>query len=261
MFTADQVGALHTLHRVWSIEKFALIGASAIRCHLRDRSRATQDIDLVLGVSLARYPGGLDSESGWHRHPKREHRWVAPGDVLVDVIPAGADEGALTVLTWPESGFEMNLAGLRLALNQAVPIEVAPGLIIPVVPLEVIALLKMVSFLDRPHERDRDLEDVALILDEFIGSADDRRYNDEILELALSYEEISPFLLGKKLASIVNQREAEAVGRFIDLVKGVGDSTVAQARMLFAAPPGWHRKPEELLLRIGAFERGLALPL
>lgn len=256
MFTADQVRALQTLVRIWSMERFALIGAFAMRRHLGERSRATQDIDLILGVPFDRYPAGLESEAGWYRHPKREHTWVAPADVYVDVVPAGTDEGALSMLTWPESGFQMNLAGLRLALDQAVPIEAAPGLIIRVAPLEVIALLKMVSFLDRPHERDRDLEDIALILDEYIDTADDRRFGDEILDLVLRYEEISPYLLGKRLAAIVDQRESEAVGRFLDLVKGVGDSTAAQARMLAASPPSWHRDPEALLIRIAAFERG-----
>jgi predicted nucleotidyltransferase len=260
MFTANEVSALRTLVRIWSIEKFALIGASAMRWHLGDRSRVTHDIDLILGVSLDRYPAGLESIPGWSRHPKREHTWIAPGDVYLDVVPAGTDDDGLNVLTWPESGFQMNLAGLRLALDQAVPIEAAPGLSIRLAPLEVIALLKMVSFLDRPHERDRDLEDVALILDEYIGAADDRRYGDEILDLALQYEEVSPFLLGKMLAAIVNQGEREAVRRFIDLVKGVGDSIAAQARMLAVAPSGWHRDPEELLLRMAALERGLSLP-
>jgi predicted nucleotidyltransferase len=127
-----------------------------------------------------------------------------------------------------------------------------------VAPLEVIALLKMVSFLDRPHERDRDLEDIALILDEYIDAADDRRYGDEILDLALRYEEISPFLLGKRLSAIVNQPEREVADHFIDLVKGANDSTATQARMLVSAPPSWRRDPEELLVRIAAFERGFS---
>lgn len=257
MFTTSEVSALQTLVRIWSMDRFALIGASAMRWHLGDRSRETRDIDLTLGVSLDRYPAGLESASGWSRHPRREHTWIAPGDVCLDIVPAGTDDDPQSVLTWPESGFRMSLAGLRLALDQAVPIEAAPGLTIRVAPLEVIALLKMVSFLDRPYERDRDLEDIALILDEYIDDADDRRYGDEILDLALRYEEVSPFLLGKRLTSIANHQESEVIGRFFDLVKGVGDSTATQARMLAAAPPNWHRDPEELLLRITAFERGL----
>ena len=133
MFTADQVRALQTLVRIWSIERFVLIGASAMRWHMGERSRATHDIDLILRVSLDRYPAGLETEPGWSRHSKREHTWLAPGDVYVDIVPVGADDGAPNVLTWPESGFQMNLVGLRLALDQAVAIEAVPGLTIRVV--------------------------------------------------------------------------------------------------------------------------------
>jgi predicted nucleotidyltransferase len=258
MFTADQVSALQTLIRIWSVNRFVLIGASAMRWHIGERSRTTQDIDLILGVSLQRYPAGLQTEPGWSRHPKREHTWIAPGDVYVDVLPVGAGNGDLKALTWPESGSQMNIAGLRLALEEAETIEVVPGLTLQVAPLEVIALLKMVSYLDRPQERDRDLEDIALILDEYIKAEDDRRYGDEILDLGLRYEESSPFLLGRKLAAVVNQPERDAVEEFIDLIKGVDDSAATQARMLANAPSGWHKDPEELLVRIAAFERGFS---
>jgi hypothetical protein len=89
-----------------------------------------------------------------------------------------------------------------------------------------------------------------------VADADERRYGDEILDLGIAYDETSPFLLGRRLAGIVNEHESEAVLRFIELVKRTGDPTATQARMLVGAPPSWHRDPEELLLRIAAFERG-----
>ena len=59
--------------------------------------RLTRDLDLVLAVSLENYPAGLEKEPGWSRDPKREHRWIGPGDVYIDVIPAESDaEGKLS---------------------------------------------------------------------------------------------------------------------------------------------------------------------
>lgn len=255
MFTADQLGALKTLVRIWTATRFVLIGASAMRLLLGDRSRETYDLDLILGVPLDRYPADLEAEAGWSRHPKREHTWVAPGDVYVDVLPVNADKGEPSVVTWPQSGFQMSVVGLQLALEHAMTIQAEPDLTIQVAPLALIALLKMVAFLDRPDERDRDLADIALILDEYIGPADDRRYEEEIFNLGLRYEEISPFLLGKRLTEIVNPPERKVIERFVSLVENADDST-AQARMLALAPPSWHRKPEELLLRLDAFDRG-----
>jgi predicted nucleotidyltransferase len=218
--------------------------------------RETRDLDLALAVMLDRYPAGLEAEPGWSRHPTLEQRWIALGGVYVDIIPTGDERTHPPVLTWPVSGFQMNLAGMRLAFELGVTIEIAPGLAIRVAPLEVLALLKMVGYLDRPHERERDLADIAYILNDYVADADERRYGDEILDLGIAYDETSPFLLGRRLAGIVNEHESEAVLRFIELVKRTGDPTATQARMLVGAPPSWHRDPEELLLRIAAFERG-----
>lgn len=220
------------------------------------RWRETRDLDLALAVTLDRYPAGLEREAGWSRDPRREERWIAPDGVYVDVIPAGDERTHPPVLKWPESGLQMNLAGMRLAFELGVTIEAAPGLTIRVAPLEALALLKMVGYLDRPHERERDLADIAYILDEYLGDSDERRYRDEVLDLELDYDEVSPFLLGRRLAGIVNEHEREAVLHFIGLVKRAGEPTSTQARMLLGAPPSWRRDPEQLLLRIAAFERG-----
>ena len=161
------------------------------------------------------------------------------------------------MLRWPLSGLEMNLAGLRLAFEKAVAIEVVAGLAVRVAPVEVVAFLKMVAYLDRPQERDRDLADIAYILDEYVSASDDRRYSEEVLDVELTYDEISPFLLGKRLSAIVNEAEKQLILRFIGRVSNAGDPAAGQARMLSVAPPGWRRDPDALLLRIMAFERGL----
>ncbi len=255
-FSPEQVSALRALARTWSTERFVLIGASALGCHMEMRWRETRDLGLALAVALDRYPAGLEAEPGWARHPTFEQRWIGPGGVYVDVIPAGDEPPQPPVLTWPESGLQMSLTGLRLAFELGVPIEAAPGLTIRVAPLEVLALLKMVGYLDRPHERERDLADIAYILDDSLSDADERRYGDEVLDLGLTYDEVSPFLLGRHLAGIVGENERKTVLRFIGLVKRAGEPTSTQARMLLGAPPSWRRDPEELLLRIAAFERG-----
>jgi len=258
IFSPEQVSALRTLGRIWSTERFVLIGASALRFLMGSQLRETHDLDLALAVTLDGYRAGIEKESEWSRHPKREQTWIAPGDVQIDVIPLGDDQNPATVLRWPQSGFEMSLVGMRLAFAHSVTIEPVQNLTIRVAPLEVIALLKMVAYLDRPSERDRDLADIAYILDGYAKDFEDQRYGDEVIDLELTYDEVSPFLLGRRLAAIVNRQEREAILRFIGLVKQSGGAHAAQARMLVSAPPGWRRDPEELLLRIAAFENGFS---
>jgi predicted nucleotidyltransferase len=255
-FRAPEIEALRTLVRVWAGERFVLIGASALRCTLGMRWPETYDLDAALAVSLERYPAGLDRAPGWSRHPNREHTWIAPGKAEVNVIPIGDVGRPAASVTWPLSGFEMLLTGLHLAFEHCVTLEVASGVSLQVAPPEVVAVLKMVSYMDRPYERERDLQDLAWILTDFVGDTDERRFMDDILDLGLGFDEVSPYLLGARVAALTGAPERAAVHRFIRLVGQEGDAAATQARMLVNAPPGWHRDPDELVRRIAAFERG-----
>lgn len=261
IFTPQQMSALRTLARVWSTHPFVLIGASALGCFMRMRWRKTGDLDLVLALSVEDYPAGLERDAGWTRHPHRENRWVAPGEVYVDVIPAGKPGPGEAVLRWPGSGFEMNLAGLRLAFEKAVTVEVEEGLTIRAAPVEVVALLKMIAYQDRPHDRERDLGDIAYILEEYISESDSRRYGEDVLDLGLPYDDISPFLLGRDLSAIVIEPERRLIVKFVSKLRAAGDPAATQARMLAVAPSSWRKDPDELLSRITAFESGLGIPV
>ena len=254
LFAPDEVRALQTLVRIWTMNRFALIGASALRVHLGNLSRETHDIDVVLDVALDQYPEGLDLVPGWSQAPGQDHTWIGPGQVRVDVLPMTAAGGSQGTLTWPGRGFKMTLTGLRLVSPSAVETHLDPELRVRVAPLEVITLLKMVSFLDRPHERDRDLADIALVFDSFVPEDDPHRFDEPVHELGLQFEEVSPYMLGRKLSGLVNREERGAVNNFVHLLKEAG---YAQARMIEGGPSSWHKQPEEWLLRLGAFERGL----
>jgi predicted nucleotidyltransferase len=150
----------------------------------------------------------------------------------------------------------MDLAGLRLAFDHALSVEIEPGFTVRVAPREVVAVLKMAAYMDRPHDRERDLDDIAYILNDYVGDDDDRRFGEDVLDLQLGYDEVSPFLLGKRLATITNERERAIVRKFTTLVRSEDNPSNTQARMVAAAPPGWRGDPSEMLNRIAAFERG-----
>lgn len=61
----------------------------------------------------------------------------------------------------------MSVVGFCLALERRLPIAIAPDLTIDVAPLAAVALLKMVAYQDRPHDRERDLEDIGHLLEEY----------------------------------------------------------------------------------------------
>lgn len=253
-FTEEQVSALRTVDRLWAGRQFVLIGASALACFMEVGWRATQDLDLLLVASLDNYPAGLDQIPGWRRDALLEHRWLSPEGVRLDVIPAGDRLLAQGELVWSESAFRMSLVGVRLALEENLAVAVSNELTVQVAPVPVVALLKVAAFLDRPNERQRDLEDLTHILDKYPNSRDERRFSDEVFELGLSYEEAGPFVLGHQLGSLANEEETELLHRFISQVHR---NVELQARMARLGPARWQGRPDEIVTRIAAFEKGI----
>ena len=62
----------------------------------------------------------------------------------------------------------MNLAGLRLAFEHHVRIEIDEGCSVRVAATPAIVVLKMVAFLDRP-DREDDLTDIAHVVEHYLG--------------------------------------------------------------------------------------------
>lgn len=256
-FTTAQRAALRTLSALWSRLEWSLIGASALACHLDMRWRRTADLDLVIAVDQAAFPAGLDMQEGWMRRERNEHEWHGPGGVRVDLIPAGPGLLAAGCITW-ETGHRMSLVGMRHALSAAVSTDVGDGVIIRVPPLHVLALLKMISYTDRPAERERDLADLGYALEEYVDVDDDRRYSEDV-PADLEFEARPAFLLGRDLCPLLNATERAAVERFVSLAIGEGGDAT-NSRLLRLGPPRWRSGDhgERLKAVIRAFKAGLA---
>ena len=253
-FSNEQIAAFRALLGLWRPDTVILIGASALGCHIDMRWRKTNDLDLSLSVSLDEYPAGLDRVAGWTRHPKKEHEWKSPDGVRVDIVPSGKELLEAGELIWPESGFRMSLVGFRLVYERAERLRIADALTIHVAPVSVVALLKMNAFLDRPTERDRDLEDLSYLLEGYLADDEERRYTPEIIDRDLSFEDTNAFLLGKDISAIAGNTERQVVSDFFARLQDDRDSMAA--RMLRKAPVQWREDPQLLTDRIRAFKQG-----
>ena len=255
--TEEQVQALRELIGLWKPEGFVLVGASALGCFFELRWRKTQDLDLAVLIPLEDYPGGLETLPGWQPDSRLEHRWHTPGNVAVDFIPIGGEATDDTEIVWPRSGFRMSIVGLRLASDNARQLELATDVRIRVAPPVAIAILKMVAYLDRPHEREKDLEDLAHLLTEYLPLDDDRRFSNAVVDLQLEYEEVSAYHLGRDIAEIAGTQEFEAVSRFVCRTLDHDDPAATLAKMARTGPMSWQDDPGVLLGRLRALERGL----
>ena len=255
--TADQISALRELRSIWPEERFVIIGAAAMGLFLDMHWRTTYDLDLTLSVGTSSFPGGLSRRTGWSNDPKCEHRWIGPGGVAMDILPVGSEELSRGSILWPSSGYEMGVQCFGLAFSESVPTEVGHGVTVGVAPPWIVVLLKMIAYLDRPAERERDLADIAAAMEQFAGPDHDERFSSTVVSRELTYEQVSPFLLGKQLGQVIDDPGRRFVTSFLAKANSDVDPDATRARLVGLGPVGWRTSPEEMVACLDAFRQGL----
>ncbi len=257
LLSSAQLKVLGRLTEVWKGKRFCLIGAGALHSHRPDYFRETKDLDITVSVSVDEVGSAMQGLPEFVRHKTKEHEWMGPSGVRLDIIPAGPTLLAAGGLVWPESGHHMSLVGFRLALERGAPKRMGPGLTVPVASLDVIVLLKMVAYLDRPGERERDLQDIAYVLENYLSPIDPRRGDDAAYDAQIDFYHESAFVLGQDLGSIMNPLEHEVVQRFLGKLRtapGPAPMLITMARL---GPRRWNGDEDTALGIVDAFAIGL----
>lgn len=208
-----------------------------------------------MASGLDAYARDLES-LGWRRETGAPQRWIVPPDgFFVDVVPSEPSLVSQGGFTWPDGGAHMNLVGFRLAFADAVSVELASQSVVRVASLRSLVVLKIAAYLDRPRERDNDLADIAHIMFEYVGPGADERWSDEIVDLGMDFEDVSPFVLGKELVALVDSAERHLVQKLVATIEDPQDRHSTLPRMAERAPAAW-KDPARLRLRLLAFRRG-----
>lgn len=252
--SAAQVRALVELEGILSPAPLVLIGASALSLQLDMRWRVTSDLDLTVASGMDEYSRALERSNHWRHDESNELRWRW-NEVVVDLIPAGREILEREELTL-RSGRRLNLMGLRHAIERARTLELSPGIGLKVAPVPVIALLKIVAFRDRP-DRERDLHDLAFILEDYPDPEDPRRFGNSVSDRGILYEDSGPHVLGAELASFVTPREQKAILAFLDEVIHEENGGRAQALILRYGPVSWRRDPDSLIRKLAVLRSSL----
>ncbi len=228
-FNDAQAKTLRELVVAWGADRVVLVGASALQCHLDMTWRATTDVDITVGVEFDEFERQRQAMSGWRVEPRLEHRMISPWNIKVDIVPAGPGLRAAGKLVWPNSGHEMQLVGMDLAFEHAVAEPLGIGdAAIRIATLPTIVILKMNSWLDRFADRERDLADIAHVLEEAIGDDDDRRFGDDVIELGIDFELVSAYLVGVDVGQIAKGGHRDMIERFLAKVGDEDDWATAR---------------------------------
>lgn len=218
----EQVDALRELQQICQEigVDLILIGAIACRVWLVDEDRQTEDIDAAVALDLEAFPRLTErlTARGWRQDPRWEQRWHAPQKARVDLLPIGPKARREKRILWPRADMQMSVVGYDHIFQDAVERELAPALEIRVAPLVVLALTKIVSYLDDPHRRQKDLQDLIVLMHKY-EEVGDRRFSDEVLDAHVEYEEAGAYLLGRDLRALCStEDERHTVERFLDHV-------------------------------------------
>ena len=250
--TAEHLDVLRDVATAFPDRQVVVIGAAALRWH--DQTfRGTLDLDLCIAIDREEHDQQGVMPVGWQRHSAIAHRWRDRAGQLIDVIPAADSVLASGQVAWPD-GTTMDLTGIDLVMqdNHRYADELPEN--VRVASRRALFVTKIAAWLDRPHDRQKDLGDIAILLNGYVGLDDPRRFDEPALE-GREWQDRPAFLLGMDLAACCEPRHRERIRMFVDQVT---DRTRREHHWLLAASPGWRADPEILASRIGALVAGLA---
>ncbi|MES2000202.1 MAG: nucleotidyl transferase AbiEii/AbiGii toxin family protein [Pseudomonadota bacterium] len=168
---------------------------------------ATRDVDF--GVTVKDWPtflsvkNGLIETGAFETAPGAVQRLIyilSPHRPWIDLVPFGGIEQEGRMITWPpDRAMVMNVAGFSEAADAAVEVEIVPGLTITVASLPSLAVLKLITWLDRwPENRGKDAQDFFHVLSRYAEAGNmDRLYDSE--QALMARADFDPDLAGAGL--------------------------------------------------------------
>jgi predicted nucleotidyltransferase len=198
---------------------FVLVGAlvPALLLSSEVGARETRDADHVIKLtSWADWDAVIADlvKLGFTRgRGEQEHR-LSYGTAEIDLIPYGVTNGPEEVLVWRKSGNIMNMVGFSDVFRHAVSTEVVPGVMLPVIPLWLFAVLKVTAYLDRQFPRD--LVDLVYVLEQYESSG--RRFEIIGDVEGVTYDTAGAYLLGCDVGKYASQKATALVKSFMGQV-------------------------------------------
>lgn len=201
-----------------------VIGAVAVGQYVR-LPRLTGDIDLVFDAEPEELNRML-RPLGWEPDERAKQRWRGPNNFLADVLPASSKLIQGGFVQFEDDERRLSLVGFDLLFEHAVEYELPEGQgNVLVATWPTIVVLKIVSWMDRPYERKKDLHDLGTILWNILPQDDERRWDPGIPG---DFEEQSPRFAGQEVAKIIGPTHKSAIRNFLDTVLADGSAWIEE---------------------------------
>ena len=210
---------------------FYIIGATArdiilSGIHKQAPARRTADLDIAIAIKdwdkFKQISEELCKINGFSKDPEQTQRFKFRNIYEVDIVPFGEIAKADNKIYWPpEEQFAMSVAGYTEVADNTLNITIDNDLSVKVASLPGIFILKLTAFNDRKNATNKDADDLAFIIENYLSINEERAAAEhyDIYEA----ENFNTFiagatLLGRDIKSILGGNE-ETQNIFIQILE------------------------------------------
>lgn len=210
---------------------FYIIGATArdiilSGIHKQASARRTADLDIAIAIKdwdkFNQISEELCKMEGFTKDPKLTQRFNFQKVYDIDIVPFGEIAKADNNIYWPpEEQFAMSVAGYTEVADNTLDITIDNDLSVKVASLPGIFILKLAAFNDRKNETNKDADDLAFIIENYL-EINELRAVEEHYDI-YEAENFNTFtagatLLGKDIKTIIGGNE-ETINTFIQILE------------------------------------------
>lgn len=210
---------------------FYIIGATArdiilSGIHKQASARRTADLDIAIAIKdwdkFNQISEELCKMEGFTKDSKLTQRFNFQKVYDIDIVPFGEIAKADNNIYWPpEEQFAMSVAGYTEVADNTLDITIDNDLSVKVASLPGIFILKLAAFNDRKNETNKDADDLAFIIENYLGINEERAAANhyDIYEA----ENFNSFiagatLLGRDIKTIIGGND-ETINTFIQMLE------------------------------------------
>ena len=211
---------------------FYVIGAAArdiilTAVHEQEGKRSTSDLDIAIAIpDWAQFESisiGLCQIDGFEKSKEQRQRFIYNKVYLLDIVPFGAVAKEDNAIYWPpEEDIAMSVLGFKEVTNDVLEITIDAEFSVRVVQLPGIFLLKLSAFKDRNLTNNKDADDMAYIISNYLEANENRAIENHYSEI-YDVENFQTFtagavLLGKDIKALLSINQ-DTLNSFIEILQ------------------------------------------
>jgi len=210
--------------------RFYVIGATArdiiMDIHGEKSGRATHDLDIAIAISDWKeykiIEEGIINIDDFEKDNKQKQRFIFRKEFELDIVPFGDIMKENDKIFWPpDESFAMSVLGFSEVNDATTEVKIDDNLSVNVASLAGIFILKIVAWSDRHHKSNKDADDIAFIISNYLNINEKRAGEDYYDEIYLD-ENFTINLAGAKLlgidSAIIFGKNQETKQKIIDII-------------------------------------------